>query len=44
MDDAFAKVNHVVREGGDGMELEAVPLALVPGAPEHEEQVQRRRV
>jgi succinate dehydrogenase / fumarate reductase flavoprotein subunit len=30
MDDQFAKVNHVVREGGNGMELEAVPLPPVP--------------
>jgi succinate dehydrogenase / fumarate reductase flavoprotein subunit len=30
MDDAFANVNHVVREGGNGMELEAVPLPRVP--------------
>ena len=26
----FAKINHVVREGGNGMELEAVPLPPVP--------------
>jgi succinate dehydrogenase / fumarate reductase flavoprotein subunit len=30
MDDTFAKLNHVVREGGNGMELEAVPLPPVP--------------
>jgi succinate dehydrogenase / fumarate reductase, flavoprotein subunit len=30
MDEAFAKVNHVVREGNNGMELEAVPLPPVP--------------
>jgi hypothetical protein len=30
MDDAFAKVNHVVRAGKSGMELEAVPLPAVP--------------
>jgi succinate dehydrogenase / fumarate reductase, flavoprotein subunit len=30
MDAKFAKVNHVVRQGGNGMEVEAVPLPDVP--------------
>ena len=30
MDPAFGKVNHVVRAGGTGMELETVPLPEMP--------------
>jgi succinate dehydrogenase / fumarate reductase flavoprotein subunit len=30
MDEAFSKVNHVARLGGNGMEVEAVPLPDVP--------------
>ena len=30
MDPKFAKLNHVVRAGGNGMEVEAMPLPDVP--------------
>jgi succinate dehydrogenase / fumarate reductase flavoprotein subunit len=30
MDKEFAKVNHVARQGGNGMEVVAVPLPDVP--------------